>query len=132
MKRRYTVFGSRSGPLESRVQSTLVATGNVAGAKKPPSLDTMSAVAVAGGFTSSFTCGSFVYWAPELIETPRSEVTPTGSEILSDCVSVLDLPVPSVTCREIGTVAGPAYAREVVGEPAPSVSNEPSPSRSHS
>src|SRR3954454_6848841 len=125
MKRRYTVFGRRSGPLESRVQSTLVATGNVAGAKKPPSLDTRSAVAVAGGFTSSFTCGSFVNWAPELIETPSSEAAPTGSEILSDCVSVLDLPVPSVTRREIATLAGAAYERLVVGVAPPSVSKDP-------
>src|SRR5688500_1007570 len=99
MKRAYTVFGRRSGPEDASLHLIEVARGKVSGARNPPSLETRTAVADAGGLTSSVTSGVREYCAPELIEMPSRFWAPTGDDTLRVCWAVACFPVPSVTRR---------------------------------
>src|SRR3954453_14470239 len=77
-KRTYTVFGRRSGPDESSFHGIVVSGRNVFAPSKPPSLDTRIDDVVSGKLAVILTSGSFVYWAPLLIDTP-SGLAPEGS-----------------------------------------------------
>src|SRR4051794_15128783 len=82
-KRTYTVFGRRSGPDESSFHSISLIGMNVAGAAKPPSLDTRIEVVKVGKTTETLTFGEFVYCAPLLIDAPSCAPVPPGDATLS-------------------------------------------------
>src|SRR5215210_959803 len=77
------VLGRRSGPDESRRHGTVVWSGALTAAAKPPSFERKMWVAPGGQTGDTNTFGSFVKRSPSLMVTPTSPAGGRGATVRS-------------------------------------------------